>query len=91
MLSRRIQVDAATSPRSEDFRPLSCTPLGVVLLLAMHGVGVVGKAVVVIGKSRMVGTPIAAMLNDGGATVTHCDIHTDKATLERKVTLRRHT
>lgn len=51
----------------------------------MHGVGVVGKTAVVVGKSRMVGTPMAALLNRGGATVTHCDVHTDRATLERKV------
>lgn len=51
----------------------------------MHGVKVVGKTAVVIGKSRMVGTPMAAMLSSGGATVTSCDMHTDKTTLERKV------
>lgn len=44
-----------------------------------------GQNAVVIGKSRMVGTPMAAMLSSGGATVTQCDVHTDRTTLERKV------
>ena len=69
----------------EEFRPLSCTPYGIVVLLAMHGVRIVGQTAVVIGKSRMVGTPMAAMLSSGGATVTQCDVHTEKTTLERKV------
>lgn len=51
----------------------------------MHGVRVVGQTAVVIGKSRMVGTPMAAMLSSGGATVTQCDVHTERTTLERKV------
>lgn len=51
----------------------------------MHGVRIVGQTAVVIGKSRMVGTPMAAMLSSGGATVTQCDVHTEKTTLERKV------
>ena len=53
----------------------------------MHGVRVVGQTAVVIGKSRMVGAPMAAMLSSGGATVTMCDVHTEKTTLERKVTV----
>ena len=51
----------------------------------MHGVRVVGQTAVVIGKSRMVGIPMAAMLNNGGATVTQCDVHTERTILERKV------
>eukprot|EP00903_Cladosiphon_okamuranus_P006434 g6295.t1 len=78
-------VSGAISTRHEEFRPLSCTPLGVVLLLAMHGVRVVGKTAVVVGKSRMVGTPIAGLLNRGGATVTHCDVHTERTILKRKI------
>ncbi|CAM9684180.1 unnamed protein product [Ascophyllum nodosum] len=68
-----------------EFCPLPCTPHGIVMLLAMHGVRIVGQNAVVIGKSRMVGTPMATMLSNGGATVTQCDIHTDRTTLERKV------
>ena len=69
-----------------EFCPLPCTPHGIVMLLAMHGVRIVGQNAVVIGKSRMVGTPMATMLSNGGATVTQCDIHTDRTTLERTVT-----
>lgn len=76
---------ASAPANPEDFRPIPCTPHGIAVLLAMHGVRVVGQNAVVIGKSRMVGTPMAAMLSSGGATVTQCDVHTDRTTLERKV------
>lgn len=69
------------------FLPIPCTPHGIAVLLAMHGVRVVGKSAVVVGKSRMVGMPTAAMLSSGGATVTSCDVHTDPTTLERKASL----
>lgn len=76
---------SAAGGAKQDFRPLPCTPHGIAILLAMHGVRVVGQNAVVVGKSRMVGTPMAAMLSNGGATVTQCDVHTNRTTLERKV------
>lgn len=53
----------------------------------MHDVWVIGKAVIFVGKSRMVGMPTAAMLSSGGVTVTWCDVHTDATTLKRKASL----
>lgn len=47
-----------------------CTPLGVVRLLRHYGVGLGGKEVVVIGRSNIVGKPLAGLLLREDATVT---------------------
>lgn len=61
-------------------RFLPCTPHGVIKLLAAYGISTVGANVVVIGRSNIVGKPIANMLMqrsaDGNATVTLCHTKT---------------
>jgi len=47
-----------------------CTPLGVVRLLKHYGVGLKGKEVVVLGRSNIVGKPLAALLLREDATPT---------------------
>jgi methylenetetrahydrofolate dehydrogenase (NADP+)/methenyltetrahydrofolate cyclohydrolase len=47
-----------------------CTPLGVIRLLRHYGVGLRGKEVVVIGRSNIVGKPLAALLLREDATPT---------------------
>ena len=53
-----------------------CTPAGVQLLLEEYGVDTAGKHVVIIGRSNIVGKPMAALLvqpgKGGDATVTIC-------------------
>jgi len=53
-----------------------CTPLGVCELLKRSGIIVEGKHVVVVGRSRLVGMPLATLLAQksamGNATVTIC-------------------
>ena len=49
-----------------------CTPAGVMHMLAESGVQVAGKNAVVIGRSRIVGKPLALLLLNAGATVTVC-------------------
>lgn len=51
---------------------ISCTPMGVVELLDAYDVPLEGKDVVVIGKSVIVGRPMAELLLGRGATVTVC-------------------
>lgn len=55
---------------------MPCTPLGVIELLNKSGVLVEGKHVVVVGRSRLVGMPLAILLAQkserGNATVTIC-------------------
>ena len=53
-----------------------CTPLGVMMLLKSVIPDLTGKAVVVIGKSNIVGKPVANLLLDAEATVTVTHIYT---------------
>ncbi|RZM82543.1 bifunctional methylenetetrahydrofolate dehydrogenase/methenyltetrahydrofolate cyclohydrolase FolD [Leptolyngbya iicbica] len=48
----------------------SCTPLGVMQLLHANGIDIAGKQAVVIGRSILVGKPMALMLLEANATVT---------------------
>lgn len=48
----------------------SCTPAGVMRLLAEYQISVAGKQAVVIGRSILVGKPLALMLLEANATVT---------------------
>lgn len=52
--------------------PRPCTPLGVMVLLERYGVDPNGKTAVVIGRSNLVGKPVALMLLEKNATVTMC-------------------
>jgi methylenetetrahydrofolate dehydrogenase (NADP+)/methenyltetrahydrofolate cyclohydrolase len=47
-----------------------CTPAGILELLRRAGIGVAGKRAVVVGRSEIVGKPMAALLLAGNATVT---------------------
>jgi methylenetetrahydrofolate dehydrogenase (NADP+)/methenyltetrahydrofolate cyclohydrolase len=69
----------------EGLRP--CTPLGIRRLIDSTGVEVGGSRVVVIGRSNLVGKPIACMLAEKGvdATVTLCHSRTrDLASVTRQ-------
>ena len=50
----------------------SCTPTGIMKLLEMYNVEIEGKNTVVVGRSILVGKPIATMLLNKNATVTIC-------------------
>lgn len=49
---------------------LSCTPAGVIQLLKRSGIEIEGKECVIIGRSNIVGKPMAALLLRENATVT---------------------
>lgn len=49
---------------------LPCTPKGIIKLLHFAGVDIAGKEAVVIGRSNIVGQPVAKLLLDANATVT---------------------
>lgn len=51
---------------------LPCTPAGVMVMLRDSGIDVEGKECVVIGRSNIVGKPMAMLLINAGATVTVC-------------------
>lgn len=59
-----------------DYHFLPCTPAGIMELLACAGIEVSGKRCVVIGRSNIVGKPMAMLLLHRNGTVTICHSHT---------------
>jgi methylenetetrahydrofolate dehydrogenase (NADP+)/methenyltetrahydrofolate cyclohydrolase len=53
-----------------------CTPQGVMELLRVGGVGIEGAEAVVVGRSILVGRPVASLLVNASATVTVCHSRT---------------
>ena len=59
-----------------DYRFLPCTPAGVMKMLEYEGIEVSGKECVVIGRSNIVGKPMAMLLLQANGTVTICHSRT---------------
>jgi methylenetetrahydrofolate dehydrogenase (NADP+)/methenyltetrahydrofolate cyclohydrolase len=57
-------------------RFVPCTPAGVIRLIDSTGVDIEGKKAVVVGRSLIVGKPVAILLLARHATVTLCHSHT---------------
>ncbi len=55
---------------------LSCTPAGVIQLLKRSGISIEGKECVVLGRSNIVGKPMAMLLLRENGTVTVCHSRT---------------
>ncbi len=53
-----------------------CTPKGILLLLKEYNIDIEGKHVVIVGRSNIVGHPLAQMLLNKNATVTVCHSYT---------------
>ncbi|MBA2913367.1 bifunctional methylenetetrahydrofolate dehydrogenase/methenyltetrahydrofolate cyclohydrolase FolD [Limosilactobacillus frumenti] len=56
--------------------PVSCTPRGIMRILRHYQIPLSGARAVVIGRSILVGKPIAALLTNADATVTLTNRHT---------------
>ena len=67
----RLVLQGGTSPLA-----LPCTPAGCIELLQRHDVQIAGKHAVVLGRSNIVGMPVAALLQACDATVTVCHSRT---------------
>jgi len=65
-----VNVDALYTCKSSGIIP--CTPKGIIHLLKDANVDIAGKNAVVIGRSNIVGLPVAKLLLDNNATVTIC-------------------
>ena len=59
-----------------DYHFLPCTPAGCMTLIDSTGVSVDGKNCVVVGRSNIVGKPMAMLLLHRNGTVTICHSHT---------------
>ena len=55
---------------------VSCTPAGIIELLKRSGIEICGKECVVVGRSNIVGKPMAALLLRENGTVTVCHSRT---------------
>ncbi len=55
---------------------VSCTPAGVIQLLKRTGIEINGKECVIVGRSNIVGKPMALLMLRENATVTVCHSHT---------------
>lgn len=53
-----------------------CTPAGIMQLLCRSGIEVAGRECVVVGRSNIVGKPMALLLLEANGTVTVCHSHT---------------
>lgn len=70
------------SPEGGELSP--CTPSGIIEMLNFYGLPLEGQEVVVVGRSNIVGKPVATMLINKGATVTVCHSKTRDLTLHTK-------
>lgn len=59
-----------------DYQFLPCTPAGVMTMLKYENIDVAGKTCVVIGRSNIVGKPMAMLLLHANGTVTICHSRT---------------
>lgn len=62
---------------------LPCTPNGVIELVKKSGIQIAGAEAVVLGRSKIVGTPASELLKWNHATVTVC--HSKTKNLAAKV------
>lgn len=60
---------------------IPCTPKGIITVLEHKNIDVKGKNVVIVGRSNIVGKPLAQLLVNKGATVTVCNSKTDRDVL----------
>lgn len=87
--SKKVLIRIDRSKDVDGFHPLNvgclfvdqsplppCTPAGIMELLARTGVELEGKTAVVVGRSNIVGKPVAMMLLKENATVTICHSRT---------------
>lgn len=61
---------------SYEWYPYPCTPMGIYLLLDYYKLGIDTKHITIIGRSNIVGKPLACLLENLNATVTLCHSHT---------------
>lgn len=54
----------------------ACTPLGIITLLDAYGIPIEGKHAVIVGRSVILGKPMALMLLNRNATITLCHSRT---------------
>ena len=56
---------------------IPCTAEGCFRLLQYHKINILGKHIVIVGSSKVIGLPLSLLLLHNGATTTLCNIHTE--------------
>ncbi|MFP4016320.1 MAG: bifunctional methylenetetrahydrofolate dehydrogenase/methenyltetrahydrofolate cyclohydrolase FolD [Halanaerobiales bacterium] len=64
------------SGQKDNLRFEACTPMGIIELLKREGIEIEGRKAVIVGRSNIVGKPIAHLLLDNNATITICHSRT---------------
>ncbi|EGT3620723.1 bifunctional 5,10-methylenetetrahydrofolate dehydrogenase/5,10-methenyltetrahydrofolate cyclohydrolase [Clostridium perfringens] len=64
---------------------IPCTPKGIITALEHENIDIEGKNVVIVGRSNIVGKPLAQLLINKGATVTVCNSKTDRDKLKELI------
>lgn len=76
----RIGVDEAlrleATPTAAAVGMIPCTPAGVIEMLDRSGIDLAGLDAVIVGRSQLVGRPLASLLVNANATVTVCHSRT---------------
>lgn len=62
----------------------TCTPMGVIELLDYYNIGIEGKNCVIVGRSNIVGKPMASLLLERNGTVTICHSRTSDLSYHTK-------
>lgn len=63
-----------------------CTPLGIMTLLRHYDIPLEGKKVCIVGRSDLVGKPLAAMMMEENATVTLCHSKSAREDIAMEIT-----
>ena len=66
---------------------IPCTPKGIMTILEHENIDLQGKNVVIVGRSNIVGKPLANLMINAGATVTVCNSKTDINTLRVNIAI----
>lgn len=74
-MTRIIESEFYTDSKSHKYS-CPCTPMGIMSILDFYNISVEGKKVVVIGRSNIVGRPLAHLMITANATVTVCHSRT---------------
>lgn len=76
-ISGAIRYDKDVDGLLQNSKFTPCTPRGIMLLLEKTGLELSGKHAVVVGRSQVVGRPVAKLLLDHDCTVTMCHSKTE--------------
>ena len=63
----------------------ACTPKGIITLLDYYNIPIEGRKVVILGRSNIVGRPMAAMMLNRDATVTICHSKTPETIFDDEI------